>query len=171
LRATADEIEAEGVRRALARAGSADLKLVLFDAALWPALDETTAAQIDGNSLILLTKYDMSVALLEDPLVAGRSALALSVKTGAGTETLLARLKDLIGERFGAGELPALTRQRHREALRECQEALARAGRAFNPELMAEDLRLAVRALGRITGRVDVEDILDRIFRDFCIGK
>ncbi len=171
LRATTDEIEAEGVRRALARAESADLKLVLFDAALWPAADDATASQIDDNALILLTKVDLFAQLPDNPSVLGQPAVALSVKTGAGTELMLARLKDLIAERFAAGELPALTRQRHREALRKCQEALARARSATSPELMAEDIRLAARALGRITGRVDVEDILDRIFRDFCIGK
>ena len=171
LRATVDEIEAEGVRRALARANSADLKLVLFDATLWPAADAATAPQIDHNTLILLTKSDMATGLPKDLQVMGQPALAVSVKTGAGTEAMLARLRELIAERCSAGELPALTRRRHREALGECQEALRRADSAASPELMAEDLRLAARALGRITGRVDVEDILDRIFRDFCIGK
>ena len=169
--ATADEIEAEGVRRALARANSADLKLVLFDATLWPAADAATATQIDDNTLILLTKSDMATGLPKDLQVMGQPALAVSVKTGAGTEAMLARLRELIAERCSAGELPALTRRRHREALGECQEALKRVDGAASPELMAEDLRLAARALGRITGRVDVEDILDRIFRDFCIGK
>ncbi len=70
----------------------------------------------------------------------------------------------------------ALTRARHRRALEECADALGRAAGAqppelIAPELIAEDLRLAARALGRITGRVDVEDILDVVFADFCIGK
>ena len=64
-----------------------------------------------------------------------------------------------------------LTRARHRQALEECAAALVRASTAAVPELAAEDLRLAVRAIGRITGTVDVEDVLDAIFRDFCIGK
>ena len=64
-----------------------------------------------------------------------------------------------------------LTRARHRAALEECLAALEKSLSAPLPELMAEDLRLAVRALGRITGRVDVEDLLDVIFKDFCIGK
>ena len=66
---------------------------------------------------------------------------------------------------------PALTRARHRSALEEALVALTRSREARDPELMAEDLRLAVRAIGRITGRVDVEDLLDRIFSEFCIGK
>jgi tRNA modification GTPase len=67
--------------------------------------------------------------------------------------------------------VPALTRARHREALEDCAASLQRAMVAVLPELTAEDVRLASRALGRITGRVDVEDLLDVIFRDFCIGK
>ncbi len=74
-------------------------------------------------------------------------------------------------ERLAPGEQPALTRLRHREALEECRAALARAADTAAPELMAEDLRLAARHLGRITGRVDVEEILGRIFAEFCVGK
>jgi tRNA modification GTPase len=84
---------------------------------------------------------------------------------------LLAAIETTVADRFSPGEMPALTRRRHREALEECHAALVRAAAASSAELKAEDLRLAARALGRITGRVDVEDILDRIFRDFCIGK
>ncbi len=169
LRQTADEIEAEGVRRALARAAAADLRIVLFDATRWPATDRETADQIDDNSLILLTKSDLSCPA--DPRVGERPALAVSARTGAGIAELLARLEAMAIERFCPGALPALTRQRHRQALAECRAALDRAMDAPSLELKAEDLRLAARALGRITGRVDVEDILDRIFRDFCIGK
>ena len=66
---------------------------------------------------------------------------------------------------------PALTRARHRAALEQCVAALTRCQAADALELVAEDLRLAARALGRITGRVDVEDVLDVIFKEFCIGK
>ena len=73
----------------------------------------------------------------------------------------------------GAGEAPVLTRARHRQALEQAAAALGRAREAppEAPELMAEDMRLALRELGRITGRVDVEELLDVVFRDFCIGK
>jgi tRNA modification GTPase len=73
--------------------------------------------------------------------------------------------------RMGLAEAPMVTRARHREALERCRGALARSAAANLPELVAEDLRLAARELGRITGRVGVEDLLDVIFRDFCIGK
>ncbi|MEC7203626.1 MAG: tRNA uridine-5-carboxymethylaminomethyl(34) synthesis GTPase MnmE, partial [Pseudomonadota bacterium] len=69
------------------------------------------------------------------------------------------------------GDAPVITRARHREALGDCRDALRRALDATLPEMMAEDLRLGMRALGRITGRFDVEDLLDIVFRDFCIGK
>lgn len=169
LRAAEDEIEAEGVRRAMARAAAADLKLLLFDATLWPKTDPATTAQIDDNALILLSKADIAAAGGTD--VAGRGALPVSAKTGAGMNELLGTIETMVAGRFSPGEMPALTRRRHREALEECRAALVRAGSAPSAELKAEDLRLAARALGRITGRVDVEDILDRIFRDFCIGK
>jgi tRNA modification GTPase len=171
LRASADEIEAEGVRRAIARAGSADLKLILFDGTAWPAIDPPSAALIDDSALVLVSKADVVGKLPVDLKVSGRPALAISVKTGAGTDLLLKRLEALVIDRLSPGEAPALTRLRHREALEQCRAALDRAAAAGAPELMAEDLRLAARALGRITGRVDVEEILDRIFRDFCIGK
>jgi tRNA modification GTPase len=80
------------------------------------------------------------------------------------------RLTEIAERRLG-GSAPVVTRERHREALKQCEAALLRSSRALEPALVAEDLRLAVRALGRITGKVDVEDLLDVIFRDFCIGK
>jgi tRNA modification GTPase len=86
-------------------------------------------------------------------------------------EGLLAALLEAVIERAGLAEAPALTQHRHRRSLEECGECLARAQLAPSIELLAEDLRLAVRAIGRITGRVDVEDLLDVIFREFCIGK
>ena len=77
----------------------------------------------------------------------------------------------LAGTHLDSAGRPTLTRQRHRVALEECHAALRRAATAQLPELTAEDIRLASRALGRITGRVAVDEVLDVIFRDFCIGK
>ncbi len=97
----------------------------------------------------------------------------VSAKTGAGMAALEARLAQEVAARLerGSGEAAPVTRARHRWALEDCAAALARARGAVRPELVAEDLRLALRALGRIAGRVDVEDVLDAIFREFCIGK
>ena len=164
LRKSADQIESEGVRRALARAAQADFKILLYDGAAWPALDADTQKLADADTLEVVNKSD---------LVARPDAakLFVSTKTGDGLKELTARLVKAIDERFAVTPAPALTRARHRAALTECRDHLRRALIAQESELRAEDLRLALRALGRITGRVDVEDLLDIIFRDFCIGK
>jgi tRNA modification GTPase len=93
------------------------------------------------------------------------------LKTGAGVPALLDLLRQRVRQKFSGEEAPALTRPRHRAALTEALTTLDHAARAAQPELLAEDLRLAMRAVGRITGRVDVEEVLDFVFRDFCIGK
>jgi tRNA modification GTPase len=170
LREAADVVESEGIRRALARAGSADLRIALFDATAWPALDPMTLALVDDATLPVLNKIDRQ-PVPATARIAGRAPLQLSLASGEGFAALLARLTELVGERYAPGEAPFLTRARHRTALEDCRSALRRALETPLPELVAEDLRLAVRALGRITGAVDLEDILDRIFAEFCIGK
>lgn len=164
LRASADVLESEGVRRALERAESADAVLLLLDAsAADPFAGLPEAAQASAT-LTVWNKID-----LPHP---ARDGLAISVKTGHGLDALLAALADLVRTSTGSGDTsPPLTRQRHRRALSDAAEALARSLAADAPELIAEELRLALRALGRITGRVDIEDLLDVVFRDFCIGK
>jgi tRNA modification GTPase len=171
LRAPGDAVEAEGIRRARDRAAAADLRLAVFDATHWPALDADTAALLDhADDLAVLNKADLA-AVPADSSVDGRPALVLSAKTGDGVAALLSRLEAAVRGRLEAAAGPGLTRVRHRRALEETAAALERATAAGAPELLAEDLRLAARALGRLTGRVDVEDLLDVIFRDFCIGK
>ncbi len=189
-------VEAEGIRRARARAAAADLKLAVFDLRDAPVLDPTTLALVDADTLVVLNKCDL-VSSPERIEVGGVPGLPISAKTGAGMAALLARLETEVEARLGGGGASAaVTRVRHRRALEDCAAALERAAAArapelaapelaapelvaselvapelVAPELVAEDLRLALRALGRITGRVDVEDVLDVIFRDFCIGK
>lgn len=166
LRDSLDDIEAEGIRRARARAAEADLKLVLFDATA-PVMDSQSLALIDENTIVVSNKCDLAAAKPLPNIV----ALPVSAKTGVGLQELLARLESEVVRRFDTTGAPAITRLRHRTALAECRDALNRALAAGQPELLAEDLRLASRALGRITGRVGVDDVLDVIFKDFCIGK
>lgn len=174
LRAARDEIEAEGVRRALERAGGADLRLVVLDATGWPVIDPEVGSQIARDAVVVANKIDLA-PLPAEAEIGGRVVLPVSVKTGAGLDELLATLGREVARRLDVGAFPALTRERHRTALRECEAGLARAAKGLAagllPELVAEDVRLAVRSLGRITGKVDVEDMLDLVFRDFCIGK
>lgn len=104
---------------------------------------------------------------------AAREGLQISVATGEGLDTLRDALSQRVRAMLEAGdrEAPATARLRHRVALEEAVDSLSRALDSEAPELTAENLRLALRAIGRVTGRVDVEDLLDVIFRDFCIGK
>ena len=118
----------------------------------------------------MLNKTD----LLAGPVpaaIGSYSALGVSCVTGDGIDGLLERLAEEIARRYPAGGAPALTRTRHRQAVMECRDALARAIAGPADERLAEELRLATHALGHITGRVDVEAVLDLVFRDFCIGK
>lgn len=167
------QIEWEGMSRARGRAQEADLKLLLFDASAPHPWDEETLGFLDDRALVLLNKSDLAGAERADappPELKGRRLFAISARTGKGIPELIAHLEErLVGQ--PRGEAPVITRLRHRRALEEVTEALARAQGAPLPDLMTEDLRLALRALGRITGQVDVEDLLDVIFRDFCIGK
>jgi tRNA modification GTPase len=156
LRDSADVIEREGVRRALARAKDAHLTLLLLDAsAAEPVLPEGL-----NPDLTVWNKTDLKP----------HDGISLSLKTGQGLDMLQHLLQQKVQQKF-AGDAPALTRPRHRAALAEALAALDHAQSAAAPELLAEDLRLAMRAVGRITGRVDVEEVLDFVFRDFCIGK
>ena len=176
LRDAQGEIEEEGVRRARERARNADLKLVVLDATK-PGEARELGEVFGGGALVVVNKMDLSPkepdvswAAWADKLGAGK-AIRVSVKTGAGLAELEAHLRESVAARFSGGAAPLITRARHRQALEECAASLARFTQSAAPELQAEELRRAVRALGRITGRVDVEDLLDVLFREFCIGK
>jgi len=169
-----DTIEKEGVRRSLERARDADFKLVVIDGSEWPEFDEPVRGLIDERSLIVFNKNDLDCPPPPGEL-SGRPVIPVSSLTGNGLGRLLAALEKEIRERYAPGENPVITRARHREALVACTAALERAIAGLQGstgvELVAEDIRLAARELGRISGRVDVEDLLDVVFRDFCIGK
>lgn len=162
LREAADDIEAEGVRRALARAETADLRLLVFAADAKP--DAATLALRGPDALLVLNKADIAAARMDE-------AMAVSARTGFGLDALRTRLEEAATARAGLTEVATLTRPRHRAALREAMEELDRLSSAGLPELRAEALRAALRALSRLTGRVDVEHVLDLVFSEFCIGK
>ncbi|HWE74165.1 MAG TPA: tRNA uridine-5-carboxymethylaminomethyl(34) synthesis GTPase MnmE [Stellaceae bacterium] len=177
LRDSADSIEEEGIRRARARAASADLKLVVLDATK-PGEANALRDLIDARTIVVVNKIDLmpeTPAAQADLARAGSlgtgGALYCSATSGEGIAALIARLSEAVEAALGAETAPLVTRARHREALENCVAALDRFAEAEMPELAAEDLRKAARSLGRITGRVDVEDMLDALFREFCIGK
>jgi len=164
LRETEDEVEAEGIRRSHRRAAEADLRLVIREAGEPVPVDPALGPGPD--TIRVVNKIDR---LPDAPSAADE--IAISVRTGAGVDRLLDAVADAVERRLTGDGSPALTRARHRAALEEARDALARVPSAPLPELAAEDLRLALRAVGRITGRVDVEDMLDLLFGSFCIGK
>ena len=128
-----------------------------------------TRELLDEIAIAVLNKADLND--VAETIIDTVRAIAVSAKTGAGLEALEKRLIGAAKERLTVEGGGVMTRARHRGALEECRESLLRAVVAPLPELAAEDVRMSMRALGRITGRVDVEDLLDVIFRDFCIGK
>lgn len=166
LREARDAIESEGVRRALARAEDADLRIGVSEG----VVDTRLAAALKTDDLLVQSKADLHPD--DAPtLKAMWETRRVSARTGEGLAGLEAALADRVSRALSVAEKPALTRARHRALVSEAEGALRRALSAHGAELAAEDARLAARALGRITGRIDVEDVLGEIFATFCIGK
>ena len=166
IRETDDPVEREGVERARARAAAADVVVWVVDAA---DADESPAVAA-ANAIVVRNKIDLLAkgGASEKP---GKH-FAVSSVTGEGLEPLLKALAAFAEEILGSREPALVTRERQRLLLQEASDALLRAiGESEREDIFAEELRLAARALGRLTGRVDIEDVLDVIFRDFCIGK
>jgi tRNA modification GTPase len=171
LRDSADAIEQEGKRRAVQRAEEAEIRLFVFDIA-HPADAAGAMAWPGVDTILVANKIDLVPLPGPDfpPAAWPVSALPVSALTAEGIDKLLTVLGERVAQTYRI-EAPVLTRARHRQALEEAAASLRRSFAAALPELRAEDFRLAMRSLGRITGAVDVEDLLDVIFRDFCIGK
>ncbi len=174
IRNSDDPVEQEGMRRARERALQADLILWVVDATdpkpppvdlrdrfpeTWVALNKCDIIQMDSNNFPEWLRDHKSVII--------------SAKTGESFGKLLKMLEEFLAGTFSTNESILITRERHRHLLSGCRQALERAlgEPAGREDIIAEELRLAGRDLGRLTGRVDVEDVLDVIFRDFCIGK
>jgi tRNA modification GTPase len=164
LREAEGPIEAEGVRRALERSKSADIALLLLDASAPDPYFSLPSGEATEADLVVWNKIDVAAA--------PKHGIGISVETGAGIPALLEAISEKCDNilKLKTNDAP-LTRARHRGHLGSALAALIRAQDAPAQELLGEDLRLALRALGQITGKVDVEDILDVVFREFCIGK
>lgn len=160
IRASVDEIELEGVRRAGQAARNADVILSLFS----QDVPEISLDEMKTRCLLRVrTKCDLDAEQ-------GADAINVSSLTGAGIPELRRAIAAALRTTFN--EEPALlSRQRQREAMRDACNALARIGIVRHHELIAEELRLASRALGRLSGHVDLDSVLDRLFEGFCIGK
>jgi tRNA modification GTPase len=166
LREAEGAVEAEGIRRTLARVEEADLVIWLVDASHQPSAPIVSQFPPNSAHIILHNKIDLA------PFTAIADGLAVSAKTGEGLPQLIERLSELASEGMAGGEPAVITRARHRAELKAAAEALARyREERGGPELKAEELRIAARHLGRLTGNIDVEEVLGAIFSEFCIGK
>jgi tRNA modification GTPase len=176
LRRTDEPIEIEGVRRARAWAGEADLRLWVVDQSADDGGWREVLDLVRAGDVCLLNKRDLP------PRKAGEEAEAAAAAAGAevlrlsvledGADAVAALVGDRVRRDLTGADFPAATRVRHETLLREGYEHLRRAlSQLGTPELAAEDVRLAARALARVSGRVDAEDILERVFATFCIGK
>jgi len=171
IRETSDPVEQEGVRRARARAGEADL-------VLWLADDFDAKVRHDGATPVWLVRNKIDLAGAGAAGVVERrgrpmAEYRISASRGDGIPELIAGLVTFAQDYFGSTEGGLISRERQRTLLLATADSLRRglAAAGKGDELVAEDLRAAAHSLGRLLGRVDVEDILDVIFREFCVGK
>lgn len=169
LRASTDPIENEGIKRAQEWAKTANTRLILLE----PSTEAGFLERLKPNpecDLVVLNKIDLLPRDFKK-----EETLAISLKDEIGLDKLLNRLKKIASKRMVGEEPPVITRTRHREALQSCLNSIKSAKTALllgeEPEIVAEELRAATKSLGRVVGAVDVEDLLDVVFGDFCIGK
>lgn len=178
IRETEDPVEQEGVRRARARAAEADLVLWLVDGPEGEARHQASAPvwivrnkiDLDGDAS---TGGDVAHAVASPRLKQAEVDFEISAGRGDGISGLISALVAFAQDFFGADEHGLIARDRQRRLLQQTADSLQRSTSMFDQgeELAAEDLRAAAYSLGKLLGRVDVEDILDVIFREFCIGK
>jgi tRNA modification GTPase len=180
LRDVADAVESEGVRRARQAWNEADVVVLVLDGSREPDPEETAAiARVSADArerhrtVMVLNKCDLAEAA-ERPLP-HRSAVRISAKTGLGCDELRIALRERLVGPAGAFEDPILTDARHAEALRRAEAALAKAeataASGLTEEIVLEDLREAIRQVGTVTGEFTADDLYDRVFSTFCIGK
>ncbi|MFL2841969.1 MAG: tRNA uridine-5-carboxymethylaminomethyl(34) synthesis GTPase MnmE [Candidatus Puniceispirillaceae bacterium] len=174
IRDESGKVEAEGIRRSVEAAGFANLVLVVMDGSdsAWPAARDKIDQLTSQQKFYILNKADQGLSAANN--AESGEIMSISAKDPADIERLVEKLAELLVPLNHADASVIITRQRHRQALQEVQEALGRAlGHDFQqaPEMAAEDFRVAAVALGRITGEIDVEELLGSIFSAFCIGK
>lgn len=166
LRETSGSIEAEGIKRAKNRAANSEFNLVLLDSATAAEQYSEIANLLTPKTLLVLTKSDQKIAP-KLPL----NYLLVSVRSAEGIDTLIEAIKNRVEALMESAPSPLITRARHREALRDTLSVLSHWNLALPLELACEELRVAAGCLGKITGKIWVDDVLDLVFSRFCIGK
>ena len=172
IRESKNEIEKKGIKLSLNRAEEADLKLVVVDAKNLHFTD-VLRGLLDQNAILVINKSDLLNGDI-DPEIKKLNHVLISIKANLNIEELISKIKNNLKNKFITSDDILITRERHRQHLKQCLEHLKNFNKKNEVEdfdKAAEDLRLATRHLGMIVGKVDVEEILGSIFNDFCIGK
>ena len=172
IRSSKNEIEKKGIKIALNRAEDADLKLVIVSA---KNADFTKVLKglLTKNAILVVNKSDLIKGKLNSKFKKYEHVL-ISIKKDLNLNKLITKIKSKLKNRFTTAEDILITRERHRQSLMNCLQHLEKFRKNKSVQdfdKAAEDLRLATRHLGMIVGKVDVEELLDSIFNDFCIGK
>lgn len=171
LREANEEIEKKGIEIAYSKIKSADFIICLFDASKdGVQIFDNIRNSFKNNTILVANKSDKLTSEQCSELEK-QGCILISAKQKEGISQILDRIYEFICERFTSNSNLLITRSRYREALQEVMENLQHFSFDKEIELTAEDIRLAARALGKITGRIEVNEILDKIFGDFCIGK
>ena len=172
VRESKNEIEKKGIKLALSKAADADLKLIVIDAKSTD-FKGVLSELMDENAILVINKSDLLKGDLNLKLKSYNHVL-ISVKNNLNVDSLILKIKNKLKNKFILSDDILITRERHRQHLVECSNYLKKfeeKNQAEDFDKAAEDLRLATRHLGMIVGKIDVEEILGSIFKDFCIGK
>ena len=172
IRESKNEIEKKGIKLSLSRAEEADLKLVVVDVKN-PNISDVLMGLLDKNAILIINKSDLLDGDI-DPEIKKINHVLISIKENLNIDELILKIKNNLKNKFITNDDILITRERHRQHLKQCLEYLKdfnKKNKAEDFDKAAEDLRLATRHLGMIVGKVDVEEILGSIFNDFCIGK
>src|SRR5210317_2209761 len=172
IRDSKDEIEKKGVKLSLNKAEEADLKLLVIDAKN-PEFTDVFKGLLDQNAILVINKSDLLKKDI-DLEIKTISHVLISIKDNKNVDELISKIKNILKNKFITNGDILITRERHRQHLQQCLDHLNNFNQKKEIEdfdKAAEDLRLATRHLGMIVGKVDVEEILGSIFKDFCIGK
>lgn len=170
LRETSDEIENEGIRRALERASHADIKIAIFDITTLHELDQQTLDMVGESPIILLNKVDSGLCPPSLPPALAQG-VPVSITSNLGIDAFTIKLKEHIQILVSPSDNAVITRARHRVALENTVIHLKNYLSSSAIELACEELRRAAVEIGSITGIITVEDVLDELFSNFCIGK
>lgn len=160
-----DIIEQEGIKRAIESAKLADIKIIMFDATNFSNNYDEFAELIDDNTILVINKIELNIALDT------KNNLAISIKENIALDILLQKIENIASNIAGLTELPVITSQRQRRHLQQALKYLEEFNIENDLVLATEDIRMAIRSLSFITGKINVEEILGEIFSNFCIGK